>query len=309
MSGETAYADWIAVDWGTSNLRAWAMARDGTALAENRSEDGMARLAAPEDFETALLALVDPWLGAGRIPVVACGMVGSRQGWAEAPYGAAPCAPFAGPLVGAPCRDPRLEVWIVPGAKQEKPADVMRGEETQIAGFLGENPGYDGIICLPGTHTKWVHVSAGEIVSFRTFMTGELFDLLSSRSVLRHSVGAGWDAEAFDDAISDAMAKPEALASRLFALRAETLLHGLSAGQAKARLSGVLIGMELAAARPYWLGQNVALVGAGGLVAHYQSALASQGIPSQACDGAEMTRAGLARARDLIAKEPTCADR
>jgi hypothetical protein len=73
----------------------------------------------------------------------------------------------------------------------------MRGEETQIAGFLAQNPGFDGVLCLPGTHTKWVHISAGEVVSFRSFMTGELFATVGPHSVLRHSVGEGWDDAAF----------------------------------------------------------------------------------------------------------------
>jgi 2-dehydro-3-deoxygalactonokinase len=85
-------------------------------------------------------------------------------------------------------KDPRLRVSILPGLKQAVPPDVMRGEETQIAGFLAAAPGFDGVLCLPGTHAKWVQISAEEVVSFRTFMTGELFDLLSTQSVLRHSI-------------------------------------------------------------------------------------------------------------------------
>ena len=85
------------------------------------------------------------------------------------------------------CSDDRLNVRILGGLRQDNPADVMRGEETQIRVFVNFS-NFDGIICLPGTHTKWVHVSAGEVISFRTFMSGELFDLLSKYSVLKHSV-------------------------------------------------------------------------------------------------------------------------
>jgi phosphonate metabolism protein PhnN/1,5-bisphosphokinase (PRPP-forming) len=93
----------------------------------------------------------------------------------------------------------RLSVHVAPGLRQGKPADVMRGEETQIAGFLALNPNWDGVICLPGTHSKWVHISAGEVVSFQTFLTGEMFALLSQASVLRHGMqGDGWDDAAFD---------------------------------------------------------------------------------------------------------------
>ena len=251
-------ADWIAVDWGTTNLRAFAIGREGI-LAQAVSEDGMGRLDR-DGFEPALLRLISPWLAEGTVTdVVACGMVGSRQGWHEAPYRAVPCTPLdAESLVTAPTRDPRIRVRLVPGLKQTSPADVMRGEETQIAGALALLPGFDGVICLPGTHSKWAHLSAGEVVSFQTFMTGEMFALLSQASVLRHGMqGDGWDDAAFDAGVSDALARPERIGARLFGIRAEGLIAELSAAAARARLSGLLIGMELAAARPYWLSMSL----------------------------------------------------
>lgn len=287
---------WIAVDWGTSNLRAFAMGPDGV-LAEAASGDGMGTLSR-EGFEPALLRLVGPWL-AGPVEVIACGMVGSRQGWHEAPYRAVPCVPVdAATLTAVPTGDARLRLRIVPGLKQVSPADVMRGEETQIAGALALRPGFDGVLCLPGTHSKWVHVSAGEVVSFQTCMTGELFALLSGQSVLRHGMtGEGFDDAAFDAALSDALSRPERLAARLFGLRAEGLLAGLASAAARARLSGLLIGIELAATRPYWLGQPVTIIGADRLSGLYARALAAQGVAAQAIPAAEATLAGLALAR------------
>lgn len=284
---------WIAVDWGTSNLRAWAM--DGAeVLAEATSDDGMGKLAR-DGFEPALLRLIGPWLEAGPVPVYACGMVGSRQGWVEAAYRTVPCTPIdAAALVAAPTTDPRLSVHIAPGLKQTTPADVMRGEETQIAGALSLMPGYDGILCLPGTHSKWVQMSAGEVVSFQTFMTGEMFALLSEASVLRHGLqGDGWDDTAFDAAVSDALSRPERLGARLFSLRAEGLIAGLTPAAARARLSGLLIGTELAAARPYWLGQRVTLVGASRLSNAYARALKAQGIDAHSLSVTACTLAGL----------------
>ena len=291
---ETLSPDWIAVDWGTSNLRAWAMGADGRVLAEAESDEGMGKLA-PEGFEAALLRLITPWL-AGNPPVLACGMVGSRQGWREAPYRAVPCTPLdRAALIAAPTTDPRLRVTIAPGLMQADPADVMRGEETQIAGALRLMPGYDGILCLPGTHSKWAHISAGEVVSFQTFMTGELFALLSTASVLRHGMqGSGWDEAAFDTAVTDALSRPERLGARLFSLRAQGLIAGLTPDAARARLSGLLIGMELAAARPYWLGQRVTLIGAEKLSTAYARALAAQGITAGRLSVTDCTLAGLA---------------
>jgi 2-dehydro-3-deoxygalactonokinase len=295
-------ADWIAVDWGTTNLRAFAMGPEGIR-AEAMSEDGMGRLT-PSDFEPALIQLIEPWLGPGVTPVLACGMVGSRQGWCEAPYRATPCTPMdVGQMVRVPVRDPRITVQIVPGLKQVKPADVMRGEETQIAGALALDPAFDGVMCLPGTHSKWVQISAGEVVSFQTYLTGEMFALLSTQSALRHGMAAtGWDEDAFDLGVANGMARPERLAAHLFRLRAEGLIADLGPDAARAQLSGLLIGAELAAARPYWLGARVVLVGSPALTALYARALAAMGAPSQTLPAKDCTIAGLARAAGRLMK-------
>lgn len=284
-------AGWIAVDWGTTNLRVWAM-KGGSVLATAQSDQGMGSLQ-KDQFEGALLALVEPWLDSVT-PMIACGMVGARQGWVEAPYSAVPSKPITTKMTIAPSLDARLNVHVIGGLKQNAPADVMRGEETQIAGFLALNDGWAGVICLPGTHTKWVHVSAGEVVSFQTFMTGEQFNLLTGSSVLRHSVeAAGWDADAFIEAVSDTLSRPERLAAYLFNLRARDLLHGQSKDTARARLSGLLIGAELGAARPFWLGQNIAILGADDLAKAYSDALRAQGVHATIADAERMTLAGL----------------
>lgn len=294
--------DWIAIDWGTTNLRAWAMGPEG-AFATAESADGMGRLDRA-GFEPALLRLISPWLSGPPVPVLACGMVGSRQGWHEAPYRAVPCAPLLpGALVTVPVHDRRITVQIAPGLKQMRPADVMRGEETQIAGALALHPGFDGSFCLPGTHSKWVQVSAGEVVSFQTYLTGELFALLSGQSVLRHGMaGDGWDDAAFDQGVAEGMARPERLAAGLFRLRAEGLISGLSPSAARARLSGLLIGSELAAARAYWLGARVALVGSSALNRLYARALSAQGLSCETLSSRDCTIAGLALAAGALTR-------
>ncbi len=289
--------DWIAVDWGTTHLRAYAIGPDGV-IDKAASDDGMGSLS-PEGFEPALIRLIEPWLAPDRtIPVVACGMVGSRQGWVEAPYRDVPCPPLdMAALVPVQTGDRRVSVRLIPGLRQMSPADVMRGEETQIAGALMLYPQFSGVLCLPGTHSKWVHVSAGEVVSFQTYMTGELFALLSGQSVLRHGIGKGWDEPAFLAAVRDTMSDPHKFAGRLFALRAEGLLAGLSPDAARARLSGLLIGIELAAARPYWMGQDVAIIGSDRLAENYVLALQAQGVTPRALPAEACTIAGLAAAR------------
>ena len=296
--GEGMTPDWIAVDWGTSRLRAWAMGADNAVLDHAASGDGMARLDRA-GFEPALLRLVGPWLAGGRrTDVVACGMVGARQGWVEAPYRAVPCDPLDphGATV-APAADPRMTVRILPGLSQADPPDVMRGEETQIAGFLGTEPDFDGLLCLPGTHTKWVTLRAGRVEGFRTAMTGELFDLLSGHSVLRHSLDGGWDDAAFAEAVALTRNEPARLATELFAIRAASLLGTPAPGAACARLSGLLIGAEIAALGPP---RDVAVIGTEGAARHYATALTAAGFRTTGHDATGITLAGLIRARGAM---------
>ena len=293
--------EWIALDWGTSNLRGWAM-QGATSIAQAQSNAGMGaldRLA----FEPALVSLISDWQITPATPIIACGMVGARQGWVEAPYAAVPSAPLQ---KGFACPNTEgLNVHIIPGLKQTTPPDVMRGEETQIAGFLALNPGWDGVICLPGTHTKWAQISAGEVVSFQTFLTGEMFAFFSAASVLRHSVAPeGMDDPTFDAAVSDALSHPARLAAQLFTLRADDLLNAADATKARARLSGLLIGAELAASKPYWLGQSVAILGPDGPARLYAQALAAQGVPATITDAPRMTLAGLTAAYRMLKETP-----
>lgn len=290
--------NWIAVDWGTSHLRAWAMG-DAGPLDHVASGAGMGGLP-QEAFEPTLLSLIQPWLGEGQTPVVICGMAGARQGWAEAPYRTAPCPAASDAAVRVGGTDPRIAAFILPGVKQTSPADVMRGEETQIAGFVAKDPEWDGTLVLPGSHCKWVQLSAREIVSFRTTLTGELYAALCEHTVLRHSIDGTWDDAAFDDGVAEGMARPEQLPTRLFSLRAEGLLNNLPNAAASARLSGLLIGGELAAMRGYWLGQNVALVGAAALCALYARALKAQGVAAPVHDATALTLAGLTSAQTAL---------
>ena len=295
---------WIAADWGTSHLRLWLMDDQGTVLRHIGSDRGMSSLKSHE-FEPTLIDLIgDSLPDQGSIPVVCCGMAGSRQGWAEAPYSKAPCAPPSiYQATQVQTTDPRITVFLLPGIKQLPAADVMRGEETQISGFLAETPDFDGVICLPGTHCKWVHISAGEVVSFRTFMTGELFALICNSSVLRHSVNDdGWDADAFEAAVSDAASRPAAVAGNLFSIRAESLLCDLDSVAARSRVSGLLIGIELAAARPYWLGQDVVIVGESGIATAYEAGLAQQGAMARRVTAENMTLNGLRAANAKLAE-------
>lgn len=287
MSGDIT-ASWIAVDWGTSRLRAWAM-EGRSVLAEATSEDGMGGLDG-DQFEPALLRLVAPWLGNAVTPVLACGMVGARQGWQEAPYRMIPCTPVAqGETLRVLTSDPRLDVQIIAGLAQADPADVMRGEEVQIAGFLGLEPDFDGVLLLPGTHSKHVRVAGGCVTGFVTHMTGEMFNLISVQTILKHSLAEGpHDADAFARGVGIGGAG-QAL-GRLFSLRAEGLVGSADPVAARATLSGMLIGAELAGLKADC---PVTVIGSGPLCALYLAALGQIGIPATGHNGGDLVRRGL----------------
>ena len=286
-------AAWLAVDWGSTNVRLWALDRDGEVMARRALSRGSDRLT-PADYEPVLLTLAGKLLPeAGRVPAVLCGMAGARQGGREAPYRAVPCNPAGGETVSVPTRDPRLDVRIVPGLCRSEPPDVMRGEETQIAGLLALEPVVAGSACLPGTHAKWARVSGGQVVGIATALIGELFALLSSRSVLRHSLGEGWDEAAFAEGVSRSLGAPEALVAALFEPRARSLIDGLSGDAARAFLSGLLIGAELTAMRRFWEEGQVTIIGQTALAGRYETALAAQGVAARRVEVEAVTLAGL----------------
>lgn len=233
----------IAVDWGTSSLRAWRFDASGAVLEQHRSDQGLLKVA-PGGFAAVLRSVVGEWLRDGSV-VLMSGMVGSRQGWAEAPYVLAPSG--AGELAGALIEVPfDCRCHIVPGVMLRGSAapDVMRGEETQLVGLDDEHDG-TGLVVLPGTHSKWVWREHGRITWFRTFMTGELFELLGQHSLLARSM-AGEHIDATGFALGLAQARtPGGLLEKLFALRARWLCGELGADQQRGCLSGLLLGTEL----------------------------------------------------------------
>jgi 2-dehydro-3-deoxygalactonokinase len=293
---------WIAVDWGTSAMRAWALGADGDILAHARSADGMSVLGS-EEYEPALIRLAGAWLPempAEPIPVVICGMAGARQGWREAPYRTVPCAPVdSGAGMAVPTADRRLAVRIVPGLRQLDPPDVMRGEETQLAGLAAGLGTTSAIACMPGTHCKWVRLDKGLVTAFRTCMTGELFDVIATRTVLRHSIAdEGADDTALMQAVGETLANPQRLAGALFGIRAADIVTGSDPRAARSRLSGLLIGAELAATRQLWESETVHLVGLNTVCRAYALGLESAGSNPVIEDVDKLTLAGLALAKD-----------
>lgn len=294
---------WLGVDWGTSSLRLWAFDADDRPIARRTSDQGMSRLTQAQ-FEPTLRALAGDWLSnlSSPPPTFVSGMAGAREGWAEAPYRRTPCTPVDEAAQGVRPGGDVFDATILPGLSQMNPPDVMRGEETQLAGLLELLPGFEGSVCIPGTHSKWVVLRGGRVERFQTFMTGELFALLSQQSVLRHVVATGdkandWPDDEFAAGVKAACASQGAAVAHLFRLRAAALLQGQSPQAARARLSGLMIGAELLAAEPYWRGASVALIDDGGLGALYDRAAPLVGFQPRSRVDAELTTLhGLVRA-------------
>jgi 2-dehydro-3-deoxygalactonokinase len=303
VSGPATFA---AVDWGTTRFRAWLLDTAGEVVAERRSDEGMISLAR-EKYESVLEEHLSAMGANPSLPVVICGMAGSRQGWIEAPYAdtPAPLAQVFGRAVAVP--GTRRDVRIVPGIAQRDPArpDVMRGEETQLAGIASIAGSDDLLVCMPGTHSKWVELKDGAVTGFTTWMTGELFSILTQHSILRHAVGSVPARVAADDPVfaawlGDALAHPEDAASRLFRIRASTLLTDMQPGQAAAALSGLLIGSEVGSAKGRFGSRDVILVGSGALGALYTEALGRAGFAARTVDAEAAVRRGLLEAARTI---------
>ena len=287
---------WIGVDWGTTGFRLWVMDADGQVLNASQGPFGMSSIK-PDAFGRVLEESLNT-LGVDEdVPVVICGMAGAAQGWCEAPYLTAPTQLEILGQQAVVVPNTRRCVRILPGVKQMNPANVMRGEETQIAGLLHHSPDFGGTVCLPGTHTKWVRIADRAIASFETCMTGEQFAFFSETSVLSHSMTLdGWSDSAFSEAVRTATRDPAAIARRLFAIRAEMLTAEQTSAEARATLSGLLIGQELMAVPQYWQGQLITLIGAPTLCEIYLKALDVVDVVGRSLDVASMTLAGLTAA-------------
>ncbi len=293
--------NWVAVDWGTTNVRFWLMSEEGKILSTKTSPMGMNRIK-KDQYEDHLLANIGEWFEpSDSIQVIACGMVGAANGWVEAMYQKAPCEPISNEkITKAPTGFPSLDVRIIPGIANYSPShDVLRGEETQICGFLTENPDFEGVLCLPGTHTKWVEIKSGLVMGFRTFMTGELFDVLGKSSILRHSIDSNsWDENEFISAIEVSLSKPEELTTRMFSIRAESLIGDLKTEMASARLAGLLLGLELAGSKSYWKQNSVVIIGSGQLAKNYYDGLITTSTKSKIINSESFTIKGLIQTKN-----------
>ena len=268
----------IAIDWGTSAARAYALDGHGKVVSERSAPLGVQRVAGG-GFSDALNVLCGGEVP-DDLPLIASGMIGSRQGWVEVPYRRCPAGfdAIAASLTGVP----GTRLSIVPGLicqDGDEVPDVIRGEETQVFGALSERVGARQVVVLPGTHSKWVIAGPEGVETFATFMTGELYAVLREHSILGRLAVTGVDDAALDRGVRHSLRRDAALTHDLFSARTLALTDALAPTGVDDYLSGLLLGAEIAAARA-WLARQrleratVMLLGDAALLLRYRRALA-----------------------------------
>jgi len=271
----------VGIDWGTSAARAYRFDAGGQVVERRDLPIGI-RHVRDGRFDAALAKLIAGW--DIRVPRIASGMIGSRQGWVEAPYVECPASLTA--LADRLVRVPHDELAIVPGVVTHDAAgiaDVMRGEETQLLGAVGRDERV--LAVLPGTHSKWARVEHGRVVDFTTFMTGELFGVLIDHSMLGRLAGhepGRFVRDAFSHGVARGLADGELLHD-MFGARTLALTGALRSEEVADWLSGLLIGREVGAARAWAQrsgvdASHVRVIGADALADRYDLALSDAGI-------------------------------
>jgi 2-dehydro-3-deoxygalactonokinase len=283
-SGESAI---ICVDWGTSSFRAYLASLEGEIIARVESAGGILTVG-KGDYEDVLARNIAAWQAPRRpLPILMSGMIGSRQGWVEAPY--APCPAGLREIAAAVVTiDTRAfgAIGLVPGVcalDDNGSPDVMRGEETQILGALAAMDRSDGTFVLPGTHSKWARVEDGRILSFATYMTGEVFAALKDHTILgRLMAEAPEDSAGFTEGVREAarLQRPGDVLHAIFMTRTLALFHRLAPSQLSDYLSGLLIGAELLSGAGS--ARSAIVIGSAALTARYCAAGAILGMALEA---------------------------
>jgi len=268
--------DWIALELAPRRARAWAMSAQGDVL------DSLTTDLPGAGQEIAMPTHWHP----ERCPVLATGPVPGPLAVQPVPAKPSDLTPRPTPSDTVPT------LLALPGLSQSAPPDLMQTGATRLAAILGVHPQFDGVVLLPGQTSHWAHISAEEVVSFQSFATGELFAALTGTPNPR---APDHGQSAFADAVSETMSRPERMAARIASTRADAVLNDTDAAMLTARLAGALIGAELAAAKPYWLGQEVLIADDAPLSAGYAAALSAQGVAARLIPGDLLALQGLIR--------------
>lgn len=302
-----------AIDWGTSRFRLWILGSAGEVIHETSSDEGLLT-SSKVGFENVLETHLEHFQCPKDLPVIICGMAGSRSGWCEAQYIDTPAnlLNIAERSVQVP--HPSRDIRILPGIAQrsaDKP-DVIRGEETQLFGMLAKDPETqntnDKLVCMPGTHSKWVLLQGINLKAFTTFMSGELFAVIAQHSILKMALDISQTVNANDPAFLNSLhktiASPAEITAQFFQMRSSQLLGYSEPLSAKAALSGTIIGMEMAGGlKTYGNIKNIDLMATGNLHSLYKAAFQSIGIEVKSHDAESAGRDGLFHAAQTLWRE------
>lgn len=273
----------IGIDWGTSSLRAFLIGAEGEVLDQLSNPQGIMHVE-NGDFEGVFRELVADWVKDTGLPVIASGMITSRNGWVETPYLQVPSGvrELADALVSHQMSD-GMTVTFVTGMTTERGGspDVMRGEETQIIGASAFGVS-DGVFVLPGTHSKWITVQNNRIEDYATFMTGEVFAALRHHTILGTLMSEGpFQEGAFRKGCAAGLISGSRLLHDLFSVRTLPLFGKISGDMVEDYLSGMLIGAELKGIDPESIIDPVTIVGRSDLADRYEIAMSVAGLKTQ----------------------------
>jgi len=283
--------DWIAIDWGTTNFRAWFI--KGKKIIKEINEPYGIKNISDKNYENILIKILKiPKKTNNKINIISCGMIGSKQGWFNTGY-EKNLNLIKNNLVKVKTKNKFLDFYIVKGLAQNSPYDVMRGEETQALGYLQINKKFTGFLCLPGTHSKWIKINQGKLIKFKTYMTGELHEIISRHTILKHSL--------IEKKISKSIFKQSVLLSQkknfnffdhLFEFRSRNLLSNKKYFP-KSELIGYLIGSEIKSNINNIKNNKVIIIGSNYNSKLYSQAMQVLKIKNSIVDSTNVTIIGL----------------
>lgn len=275
----------IGIDWGTSAFRAYLYDADKQVVSEKRvSNRGISTLKQTE-VGAYLQHEIDAWINhfGADTPIIGSGMIGSDLGLEWVDYVSCPAHCMDLYKFARKTNKVKLNLWLVPGLSfnpREHEFDTMRGEETQVLGLGLDEAREDQLVCIPGTHSKWIHLRKGQVIAFRTALTGELFSSLKNSTLVRGE--QQWNQTAFELGVRKGTAS-QALLSNLFSVRSMSIFKAIAPAHAQSYMSGLLVASEIAEMREYFASVshsgNITIVGSESLIQSYASAFAMLQIP------------------------------
>ena len=287
----------ICGNWGNTHLRAFGLNSEGVKVTEVRTGPGVLQVPIDQQKQVWLELTADWTKSSPDASHLLCGAVGSNIGWLPAGYVECPTSLHK---IGSRIRRVSVDgvdIGVVPGLATSTPLgepDRLRGEETELLGWLSQTDQTDAIVCIPGTHCKWLCVANGTVQTFVTGFVGELFELLKTHSILIGDAMQSDDRQAFQSGLDLARSSSGDLTHLLFSVRARQLSGELSPSGASDFLSGLIIGADVRGALDLLdvHGKSISIVASTALAEAYKTALRSYSIEADTLSSLEATVLG-----------------